>query len=263
MRITSISRAIVVLLASVVSGQPKAQPSLDQVFHFAHIETTQGFQEIATTIRALVDIRELFVDIAQKSLAVHGTADQIALVEWLFNQLDVPGSGQTPASQNPNSTDHQYRMSGSVEDVVRVFYLPPAETVQGLQEIITLLRTVADVRRIFGCTAQRAVPLRGTADQVALSEWLISQLETPRNGNSPAHEYRMPGSSDDLVRVFYLTHTDTARGVQEINKLIRTSANVHRVFFYSGSRAIALRGTVDQVVRAEQIIQEMDKPIVR
>lgn len=154
-------------------------------------------------------------------------------------------------------------MPGSNDDIVRVFYLPPTETVQGLQEIITLLRTVADVRRLFGCTAQRAVPLRGTPDQVALSEWLINQLETPHTGDSTTHEYRMPGSSDDVVRVFYLTHTETPRGAQEINILIRSTANVHRTFFYSGSRAIVLRGAVDQVAQAEQIIHEMDKPSVR
>ena len=255
MRTTAVGLAI--FFASLAFGQPQ-----DRVFHFAHIDTTQGFQEIATTIRALVEIRELSLDIAQRSLTLRGTSDQIALVERLFNQLDSSGSKQLPA-QNQNSSANEYRMSGSNEDIVRVFYLPPTETVQGLQEIITLLRTVADVRRIFGCTAQRAVPLRGTPDQVALSEWLINQLETPRNGNSTTQEYRMPGSSDDVVHVLYLTHTETPRGAQEINILIRSTANVHRTFFYSGSRAIALRGAVDQVAQAEQIIHEMDKPSVR
>jgi hypothetical protein len=254
----SLSLAFVILFAAVALAKPQAQQSQDRVFHFAHVDTAQGFQEIATTIRAVVDIRELFVDVAQRSLAVRGTADQLALTDWLFSQLDTSGNGQ-PAAQNQNSAANEYRMTGT-DDVVRVFYLPPTETTQGVQEIMTLLRTVADFRRIFGCTAQRAVALRGTADQVALSEWLLSQLETPRSGNSTTQEYRVPGSSDDVARVFYLTHTETPRGVQEIAKLIRTTAEIHRVFFYSGSRALAVRGTVDQVAQAERIIQEMDKP---
>src|SRR2546425_1188236 len=111
-------------------------------------------------------------------------------------------SGQTPAEQSLD----------------RVFYFTHTETVQDLQEIATLIRTMADIRQIMTYAAPRALALRGTAGQIALAEWLIKELDKPANqslaqqGQDPAtYEYWASGSSDNAVRVFYLTHADTAQ----------------------------------------------------
>ena len=69
----------------------------------------------------------------------------------------------------------------------------------------------------------RTLALRGTAAQTALAQWLVDELDKSTGGypldqpgqTSVAHEYRVPGNGDDLVRVFYLTHTETPQGVQE------------------------------------------------
>jgi hypothetical protein len=231
------------------------------VFHFSHIETLQGFQEMATVMRTVIGIRQLSINAAPRTLAMRGTADQVALAEWLLNEMDKPAGGS-------NSGAHEYQVPGSSDDVVRVFYLTQTDTGQGLQEIIITIRTIADIQRIFPCTAPRALALRGTAGQVALAEWLVNALDKPSGGaqqsqSSGTHEYRAPGSSDDVVRVFYLTHTDTVQGLQEIVTTIRTIADIQRIFVCNASRALALRGTAGQVARAERLIVELDKPSAR
>jgi general secretion pathway protein D len=64
--------------------------------------------------------------------------------------------------------------------VVKVFYIKNATTVQELQEISTTVRSVTEIRRAFTYNAQWAILLRGTADQIALAEKLIQDLDKPK-----------------------------------------------------------------------------------
>jgi hypothetical protein len=165
--------AITILFASVALGQPATD---QRVFHFTYTETLQGYQEIATVMRTIAHIRDVSVDRSTKALALRGTVEQMALAEWLFNELDGPASGQ-PIPQD--SATHEYRVPGSSDDVVKVFHLVHAETAQGLQEIVTAIRTAAHIQRIFPCNAPRALALRGKADQIILAERVIRARDKP------------------------------------------------------------------------------------
>src|SRR5215471_20829933 len=102
-------RTIILGLAIVSASWGQTQ---DRVFHFAHAETPQGMQEIATAIRTIGEIKDVSVDTAQKIFSVHGTAEQIAFADWLFNGLDqiVP----VP----PDSAVHEYRFAGGDDNLV-------------------------------------------------------------------------------------------------------------------------------------------------
>src|SRR5579872_2017832 len=215
MRTKAIELAFVVLFASAAFGQVPGEQIVDRVFHFTHTETPQGFQQIATVMRMVAGIRQLSVVEAPRVLTLRGTADQIALAEWLFNELDKPATGQ-PVQQVQNSIVHEYRVPGSSDDVVQVFYLTHTQTAQDLQEIVTAIRVIADIQRIFQCNVT-CLALRGTAAQTALAQWLVDELDKSTGGRPldqrgqslVAHEYRVPTNADDVVRVFYLTNTET------------------------------------------------------
>ncbi|HYO81429.1 MAG TPA: cohesin domain-containing protein [Bryobacteraceae bacterium] len=64
--------------------------------------------------------------------------------------------------------------------VVKVFYIKNATSVQELQEISTTVRSVTEIRRAFTYNAQNAILVRGTADQVALADKLIQDLDKPK-----------------------------------------------------------------------------------
>jgi hypothetical protein len=252
--------AIAALFASLASGQPPAEPSLDRVLHFTHAETVQSFQEMATVIRSTTDIRQLSVDGERKTLALRGTAAQAELADWLFHELDRPASGQPPAQ---HSATREYRMPGNRDDVVRVFYPAHAETVQNLQEMATVIRAIADILRLFTFSAPRAIALRGTSGQLALAEWLFDELDKPADGQPAApgpapYNYRPPDGNEDTVRVFYLPQTATVQGVQEIATRIRKAAEIRRIFSYNPRRALALRGTAAQIALAEQMVRELN-----
>jgi general secretion pathway protein D len=66
------------------------------------------------------------------------------------------------------------------DEVMRVFYAPNASSVQEFQEMANAIRTVTEVRRVFTTNAGRAIIVRGTADQVALVEKLLHDLDKPK-----------------------------------------------------------------------------------
>ena len=66
------------------------------------------------------------------------------------------------------------------DDVVKVFYITNATSVQEFQEIATAVRSLTEIRRVFTYNAQKAMLVRGTVDQVALAEKLIRDLDKPK-----------------------------------------------------------------------------------
>ena len=244
------------LFAATAFGQ-----QLDRTFHFSHAETVQDMQQIATVVRAIAEFKQIAPDTEQKLLSVHGTAGQIALTEWLMNELDQPVGAQ-PGS---GSDAHKYLMAGDDPDsVVRVFFLKNAGTVQNLQEVATTVRSIAEIRRAFTYNAPGAIVFRGSAGQIALAEWLVNNLDIPANvPNSAKRQYPMAagGDPDNVVRVFYLTHTDTIQSFQELATVVRSIGGMRRLFTYNAPRAIAVRGTAEQIGLAEWLINELDQPV--
>jgi general secretion pathway protein D len=65
------------------------------------------------------------------------------------------------------------------EQVMKVFYLTNVTKPQDLQEIVTAVRSVADIQRLFVYNAQNAIIARGEADRIALAEKIIHDLDKP------------------------------------------------------------------------------------
>jgi hypothetical protein len=238
----------IVLGLAVVCASASAQDR-DRTFFLTHTATVQQFQEVATVIRTIADIQQAAVDNDQKSVTVHATAAQIAMAEWLFNELDSPIA--QPA------LPHEYRPPGAEDDVVRVFYVITAPTVQDFQEAATLVRTITDTRRVFTYNARNALVMRGTGAQMSLAEWLVKEIvpEPP----STTHQYEMAGN-DDVVRVLRLPHTATVPDFQKAATAIRQATQIKRIFTYNTPRAMALRGTADQIAMAERMAIDLDHP---
>ena len=67
------------------------------------------------------------------------------------------------------------------EQVAKVFYLSNVSTPQELQEIVNAVRSVADIQRFFPYNAQNAIIAKGSADQVALAEKILHDLDKPKS----------------------------------------------------------------------------------
>jgi hypothetical protein len=143
-----------ILILASLNASVFAQP-LERVLHLTLVETEQQLQEIATSLRGITEIPQVSVDSAQMSLTLHGTAAQIAAAEWLLGQWNHSG----PSRQDQeNAAARQYRLSE--DDIVRVFRLAHAPTPRALQEIATIVRSTADIRRLFTYNAPSVITLQ-------------------------------------------------------------------------------------------------------
>ena len=245
---------IILVIGTLAAAAAFGQPDAGRVFHLTNPSTPQQYQEIATVIRSVGDIPDLLVDARQKTVTVGGTPAQMAMAAWLVKELDQPAGDSSRASEEYRGPDG--------DDVMCVFYLAHAPNPQSVQEMITLIRSIADVQRIFAYNARKAIALRGEAEPVRMAEWLVNELDkpSPLEPSPAAHEYRPPGSTGDVVRVFYLAHAGSAQALQKSAAAVRSATDIQRIFFYTQTKALAVRGTEDQVASAARQIRELDKP---
>ncbi len=146
-----------------------------RVFYLRTTEPVENFQELVTSVRSVADARKLYTYSALRAIAVRGPADQMALLEWLFQQLDKPTDPQSLAQQD--SSPREYHLAGGDDPVVRVFYLPHSGTVAQFQKIVNEVRTTTKVRRAYTYNAPRAVVFRGTVAQIAQADRMIQERD--------------------------------------------------------------------------------------
>jgi hypothetical protein len=235
-----------------------------RVFFLANTATVQDFQEAAAAIRAITEIRREFASYASRAIAARGTPDQIALAAWMVDVLDR-AAGEKAASREhrmPESSDPH----GEV--VTRAFYVSNATTIQDFQEIAGSVRAMAEIRRTFTVNAYRVIFARSTPEALDLADWLIQQVDKPAIGkpgapavqSSDAYGYTTTFDADTTVKVLYLPQIATVQDFQAFAARIRSTTNMRRTFAYSAPRAIAVRGTVDQIEMAERMAQGLDSP---
>src|SRR5262249_41002467 len=88
-----------------------------------------------------------------------------------------------PLSQNTIfiTMDNPNKRRDYEEQVAKVFYLSNVNGPQELQEIVNAVRSVADIQRFFPYNSQNAIIAKGSADQMALAEKILRDLDKPKN----------------------------------------------------------------------------------
>ncbi|HXI39849.1 MAG TPA: hypothetical protein VNH83_07715 [Bryobacteraceae bacterium] len=220
-----------------------------RMFFLSHVSTSQQLQEVVTNLRAIIDVKRLFIYDTLHAVAIRGTGSQIAMATWLANQLDQAAGAPSPA---PND----YVLSG--DDVTHVFNLSNPRAPTEMYEMVTLIRSVADIQRIFTYSARKTIVVRTSPDHMALTAWLVKQLDRPASTPSVTVQYTLPSGPDNIIGVFYLPNPSRER-LNKAATQVRTTALAHRLFTYGTLGALAVRGTVGQVATAEKIIEEMNQ----
>jgi len=144
---------------------------------------TQPTKVLYATVGNLAGINVLFdpefKDNAKQSIELTGVTlnealDYLAIVTKTFWK---PLSANTIFVTQDNTTKRR----DYEEQVMKVFYLTNVTTPQELQEIVTAVRSVADIQRLFVYNAQNAIIARGEADRIALAGKIIHDLDKPKS----------------------------------------------------------------------------------
>ena len=135
-----------------------------------------------------------------------------------------------------------------------------------LEEMVGIVKAVADISRIFVNTERSSIVLGGPEDRVAMAVWLIRALDKPEgwqpsvgeSADSFRREFVLPAGPDRVTRIEYLKNQVPIFVCYEIAKTLIEVAEVRADCRYD---AIGFRGTRDRVGLAEWLLEAMDKPI--
>jgi len=253
------------LIQSGIGGRGLPEECLPEPKTFAlkHTTAPQALQELATVLRTVLDVQNVTIDQATSSVTVHASTEQLALTDWLVRELNAP----PPVASMRNVPVEQMTVplsaqSGKLapDQAVRVFFLAHTNTPQGIQEILTTLRTVADVQKVFNYNEQTALIIRADGPQMAAAAFMIDALDiAPGTGKANSDfSSNLPTPPGSEVKVFYLKHAASPQSVQQIITALRTVGGIMKVFNNTGPMAITVRGTATEIASSEWLIQALD-----
>jgi hypothetical protein len=171
------------------------------------------------------------------------------LAAWLLDKLDRASTAQDPAWES-------YDIRDVADPAVRIFHPVKTHTAQSVQELTTVIRSVVEIRRAFLFNAPRAAVMRGTPDELAAAEWLFKVFDQGTAAQPVSGVWRLPGSEEGVISVFHLSPSLPPEEFVSHAARIRTETKMRRVFPYAHARAVAVRGTADQVALAERLLRE-------
>jgi hypothetical protein len=240
----------IVILALAASTAALAQDT-QHVYHFTNLSTPASFQEVTNVFRTLADLNKIVSDPASKTITTSGGAAQIAIADWLAPRLD--GTYGT--------VSQLYQVPGTADDVVQVINASAAQTPAALQELVNVVRTAADINRVFPFNATKSIVVRAASERVKLASWLVSQLLSPP-ASMPAEFLLMndlPRFPQKRIHLYVLQKATSPTAIQETVNIVRTMADVNRVFPFNQTNAVVARGNDEQIAICDWLIPALDK----
>jgi type II secretory pathway component GspD/PulD (secretin) len=140
----------------------------------------------------------------------------------------------------------------------RVFQLAHIKTPQARQEMVNVLRTVGDGSDVSQDSAAGTITVNGTASQIALAAWLVGALDQAPDGGMPrSYTYSDPRAPE--VRIVYAPLAPNPQALQELVNAVRSVSEIQRIMILNSERALAMRGSTEQVALAEWLVANLDK----
>jgi general secretion pathway protein D len=135
------------------------------------------------TIGKLTGLAVLFDPEYQPVKVARFETIEASVEEALDNLAMLSKSYWKPLSRNTIfvTNDNPNKRRDYETQVTRVFYLSSVSSLQEVQEIVTVVRSVVDLQRVFPFQTLYAIVARGEADKIALAEKVIHDLDKPRS----------------------------------------------------------------------------------
>jgi len=132
---------------------------------------------------------------------------------------------------------------------------------QGLQEVLTTLHTVFDLKTLSADPGVSTITITGTPDQIAASEWLIPKLDALPGTLPTPQKYLFGGNNNDVVEVFELKNSPSIYDLQEILTGLRTVAQIAKIYQVVAPRLMIMRADANHITVADFLIPQLDQPV--
>ncbi len=146
------------------------------------------------------------------------------------------------------------------QNVDRVLHFKHTEATKDLQELVTVVRSIAQIGKASIDSTNKTLTLNASAGQAATAEWLFNQLDQPVKQQMATS---FTTDTGDFVQTFYLSKPLTNQELNEAATVVRTTGELRHLFVYSPSRAIVVRGSAADMRFAAWLLKELDQPTNR
>ncbi len=248
-----------ILFAGIAGAQTAVTPPLptqSTVVRLTNAPSEKALKEVATLLRTVTGSPYLSSNVAQSTIAVTGTPEQLALAEWLSKQVDKPAGWRPSDSEYGNPAAREYKLPSAPDELARVFYLRNTAAPQAVQEILTVLRVVADVQKLFFRSEPKMIAYRADPSYANLVEWLLPKLDSPSGDLSNTFKMPTPArdGSDDVFQVFYLKPPVALDEFQRLITALRTEVYIQKTFGTLSPPVLVVRGSPAQLSESAQLI---------
>jgi hypothetical protein len=241
-----------------VVPQDRPPNQVIRVFYLAHIESPQDLQEVVNMTRSITDIQRFFPINGVKAIVARGEGQNVDMAAWMLEQVDQPAAAMKPGGRDYPA---KFLDPRTQDRLAQIYVLADTDTPHALQDLITGVRPVVGIQRFFPLHSRKVIAMLGSTDQVAFTDWMLKLLDRPAAAvavDTATHEYRfadVPWDTNTTARVFFL-HKVGLQQLQNLVDEVRTTTHTQRVFVNPQTMAIMMRGTGDQISRAEQMLKD-------
>ncbi len=165
-------------IAAKAEGPPEMKP-------ISNVPITMRMNEdsknVYTAIGKLAGINVLFdpdyvsrrISIDLNNVSLYQALEIVALQSKTFWRAVTPNTIIVAADTKAKRTEVE-------PNVVKTFYLSNLASTTEIQDVVNTLRTVVEITRVISLPSQNSIVIRGTPDQVALAEKLVTDLDKAR-----------------------------------------------------------------------------------
>ncbi len=217
-----------------------------RVVFVQNVTKPQEMQELLTVARTVADVQKIYTISSNHALVMRGAEWEILFTQWIIDQLNVP------AGQKTDTTPREFTAGGpdfrGLGHGARVNFLASLTSPRPMQELLTVLRTVGDIQKVFSYTSSHALVLRAGDTDLQRAEWLIQQLDLPAGHPAGTGTFTAP-TGDDVTQIFFVLNAGPQWMQGALNSM-RSELNIKKTFSMTTPANVIVRGTADQIAAA-------------
>ena len=256
----------VIPLEQVPEGPPELRPVSRAPID---LRVTEDAKKIFETIARLAGINVIFdpefqprrITLELERATLEQALDVSALMTKTFWKTVTPNTIMV-------IPDNAAKRRSYEEQIIKTFYLSNTLQAAELNEIVQLLRTIVDVKRISPSTANNAIIVRDTPDKIAVCEKIIRDIDQARPEvliqvavlqarRDRARELGIiPSSSVPLIftpRATIQPETEVEGGAVTLDNLRRLSSQDYSLILPSATAMALLTDATTQVVQNPEV----------
>ncbi len=217
-----------------------------RVDFLTNVREPRDVQALLTILRTVADVQGVYPFTPNHAMVLRDADWSVAFAEWMIRQID------RPVAAKPDPAAREYQVGGpdfrGLGHGARLNFLTAMKSERQEMELLTVLRMVSDVQKIFVYDSAHILAMRAGDLDLERAEWIIGQLDRPQEQPLGTQTFAAP-SGDDVTRIFRLQNA-TPEFLKTAIASLRTDLKIRKIFQTTEPANIVVRGTGDQIAAA-------------